>query len=431
MTTVAAPPYDLQAEEGILGGLVRDPAAISKVAPWLQPAHFYRDAHRWIYEAILTLYRAHTPADVVTIGHELERRGRLPAADGGALIEHFWSGPYSAANLESYGGIVVRCAAARRRIVIGEQLAALGRQTDLDEEEIARQERALLAQLREDAPGAWVSLAAVWEINRQAMADRIAQGAPGGVPTGFPTLDHHTQGWQPGDLVILGARTSRGKSAMALHWAQAAAKAGYCVGVISLETRKEAMGLRLLARESGVDYGVLRAARLGAHDWTRVDAALDGEAEMAGRVWFLDTPTQTVPQVGAWVDQLRAEAGCDLLIVDYLQLMEAHKRAGNREQEIAAITRGLKLLAMQLNLPIIALAQLSRAALGAEIPGLQHLRESGSQEQDAALVLFLHRPDEQNPQRVDLILAKQREGVADIGIPLYWHGSTQRFEETE
>lgn len=432
-------PYDLAAERGVLGSLLLDRDGVIKAATFLQPRHFYREAHAWIYAAILALYARREPPDLITLSSELNRRtvrlgtgeqSMLDAVGGMAYLAQLMHDVPTALHIEYYGNIVKRGATDRRRISVGGELAALGYRTDLRPDQIQAEERRILTQLRDDLPqDAWISLADVWATNLTDMEARQAGKVPPGVPTGFPTLDAHTQGWQPGDLIILAARTSRGKSALALHFAAAAAAAGRQVGMVSLEARKEAMGLRLLARESGVDLGTLRGAGLNDQGWARVVNATADANAMAERIWFLDSPTQTVPQVEAFVEQLRADAtkGCDLLIVDYLQLLRG--TGSTRESEVAGISRGLKLLGMQANLPVIALAQLNRAALGADAPDLHHLRESGAVEQDANIAIMLHRPNEDDPRRMHLLLRKQRDGVADIAIPLDWQGALQKFEE--
>ena len=433
-------PYDIRAEEAVLGSLLLDRDAVIKAAGFLQPGHFYSEKNGWIYAAILSLYQRREPPDTVTLSSELERRrvklGRdadqsmLDAVGGVAYLAALMHGVPTAVHIQWYAQAVRRCAILRQLIQVGGAIAGLGYETAQEPEALLTKAAGLLSALRTDRADAWVSLADVWQSNLSEMEARQQGKLPPGVPTGFPSLTAATQGWQPGDTVLLAARTSRGKSALALHFAAAAAAAGRPVGVVSLEARKEAMGLRLLARESGVDLGVLRAGTLGDHNWQAVTDAVAGQNAMAERVWFLDSPSQTVGQVEAFVDQLRADAakGCDLLIVDYLQLLRG-TGGSNRESEVSGISRALKLLAMRVGIPVIALAQLNRAALGADAPDLHHLRESGSLEQDANIVLMLHRPDDADPQHVHLLLRKQRDGIADIAIPLRWQGGLQKFTE--
>jgi replicative DNA helicase len=432
-------PYDVQAEEAVLGSLLLDRDGVIRAATFLQPGHFYSEKNGWIYSAILALYARREPPDLITLSSELARRmvrlgaedqTMLEAVGGVAYLAALMHGTPTALHIEYYGKIVRRCAVLRQLIRVGGEIAGLGYETAQEPDALLTRASGLLSALRTDRPDAWVSLADVWQTNLSDMEARQAGKLPPGVPTGFDTLTAHTQGWQAGDLVVLAARTSRGKSALALHFAAAAADAGRAAAVISLEARKEAMGLRLLARESGVDLGTLRGAGLNDAGWQRVINATAARNAMAERVYFLDSPSQTVGQVEAFVEQLRADAtkGCDLLIVDYLQLMRG-TGGSNREAEVAGISRALKLLAMQAQIPVIALAQLNRAALGAEAPDLHHLRESGALEQDANIVLMLHRPHEDDPATMHLLLRKQRDGVADIAIPLAWNGALQHFEE--
>jgi replicative DNA helicase len=434
-------PYDIQAEGAVLGSLLLDRDAIIHVASFLQPTDFYREANGWIYGAILDLYHRREPPDLVTLSSELARRTIRSGGDVRSVLD-LVGGPAYLATLEYtvptavhvtyYGQIVARAALMRRLITSGGQIAGLGYETALDPSEVLGRARALLAGVDHTRGDAWVDLATVWASNIREIEDRLDGAIPPNVPTGFATLDEHTDGWAPGDLIILAALTSRGKSAMALHFARAAAKAGRTAAIVSLEAYKEALGRRMLASESGVDYGLIRRGRaLGEHDWRRLADTIGERDDMARRIFFLDEPTQTVSRIAAYVDQLRATPGkgCDLLIVDYLQLLESEGRAENRNVAVGSISRALKLYAHAAHIPIIALSQFSREAVNAEVPGLNHLRDSGSLEQDAGIAMFLHRPQRDDPSLVHLLLAKQREGTADIAIPLRWHGSLQRFEE--
>lgn len=430
-------PYDLRAEIGVLAGLVAswqrkgEAPPMAQIAGDLAPGHFFSEAHGLIYAAALRLYQTRTPVDHITITAELQARGQIDAVGGYEALGAIFGSFSSSAFVEHYAAIIRKHAQARRRIQIGGQLAALGYRQDLSADDLLAAERTLIDELHQDTPDAWVSLRDVWAQNVFEMEELQAGRGTRPITTGFPKLDAAlTGGLRPGDAVIVAALTSRGKTAMALHLAAAAAADGKSVGVVSLESFKEAMGVRLLARESAVDSGVLRAGTLGDHDWRKVVEAQQAADDWAGRLWFLDNPSQTVEAVEAYVDRLRSAPGkgCDLLVVDYLQLMEGPK-GGNREREVAAVSRGIKNLAMRHKIPVVELSQLSRAAVGADQPGLHHLRESGAIEQDANIVCFLHRPNADDPSLIHLLVAKQREGPSELAIPLRWYGSTQTFEE--
>lgn len=431
-------PFNVQAEASLIGALLLDRDGIITCAAWLDPRDFYREVYGWVYEAIRTLYQRREPPDAVTVADELRRRPLannqtvLDAIGGPAELLHLMNMQGTAVHVEYYARIIQRCAVMRRLITAGGQIAGLGYEEGLEPDGLLSRARALLAGVDPGRGDAWVDLYQVWDSNITEIEARIAGALPPNVPTGFVQLDQQTDGWAPGDLIILAALTSRGKSAMALHFARAAAHAGRSVAVVSLEAYKEALGRRALASESGVDYGLIRRGRgMGDHDWQRIADTTRDQVDMARRIFFLDEPTQTVSRIATYVDQLRAAPGkgCDLLIVDYLQLLESEGRAENRNIAVGNVSRALKLYAHAAHIPIIALSQFSRDAVHSDVPGLHHLRDSGSLEQDAGIVMFLHRPDTTDPTQVHLLLAKQREGAADVAIPLRWYGSLQRFEE--
>lgn len=421
-------PYDLDAERALLGCLIVERDNIIAVAPLVAPGHFYLDKHALIYSAILSLYERREPPDYTTLSSELRRRGHLALIGGDAyLVDLMAPGRFVYVHGEYYARAVRRTAKLRQLITLGGQIAGLGYEAGLTDDDALARAAGLFQQLYSDSPASWDDLGAVVE----GVVDAIPEpGAPAarGLPTGFPTLDQETYGWAPSDFILLAGRTSQGKSALAQNFALAAASAGAHVGFVSLEMAKRRLGARFLAMESRTDLGVIRNGTLGDHDWARVTDAL---ARLQLPIHLLKVPSLTISTLRAQAQRLAADParGLDLLIVDYLQLMAGEGGTGNREQEVARVSRGLKVLAMELDIPVIALTQLSRAAVQAERPELHHLRESGAQEQDADVVLLLHKPDpEQAPRRVDLILAKNRDGATG-DIPLEWDGPTQRFVE--
>ncbi|HEU5375294.1 MAG TPA: replicative DNA helicase [Ktedonobacteraceae bacterium] len=412
-------PNNIEAERGVLGSLLIDPEAVTLIADWLRPDDFYRDAHQIIYMAILTLYERNAPADFITLCDLLEQQGQLADIGDASYLSGLLNSVPTSGNLVYYAQIVVQKAGFRRLIHAAGRIAALAYEETEDAQQRAEQ---MLFELQRRQTRDFVSLETVLaECMFDLEALENCEQRLLGVPTGYHTLDAALGGGlQRSDLVILAARPGNGKTSLALNIAaHAALKAGKRAAFFSLEMGAKQLGLRLIATQANHNQ---RRLRLGLiDDWDQVVKAADALAE--GAIWIDETAGISHTELRSKVRRLHSAHGIDLVIVDYLQLMHASqsdgKRFSVREQEIAEISRSLKAVAKELNVPVLALAQLSRAveARQNKRPQLSDLRESGALENDADVVLFIYREDlyqeardSETKQVADLIIAKQRNG---------------------
>jgi replicative DNA helicase len=429
-------PQAVDAEQSVLGSILIDADAVLKIADFLRPVDFYRQQHSDIYEAMLALHAQREPIDLVTVGDELARRERLDAAGGPGYLAGLMNAVPTAVHVEHYARIVERKSVLRNLIAAAGRIAAVGYEEANDAEvAIDRAESILFEISQRRTVGGFESLATLLG---QAY-DRLEylhdhRGQILGIPSGLSQLDTLLGGFQPSDLVIIAARPSVGKTSLALNIAQhASVREGKRVGVFSLEMSKEQLSLRLLSAETGINPRPLQTGFMEETDWSKIATVMNDMA--AAPMWIDDSPALSVMELRTKARRLEAEQhGLDLVIVDYLQLMQAsvQSREPNRVQEVSEISRGLKQLARELKVPVIALSQLSRGVeqRGSAEPRLSDLRESGSIEQDADVVIFLYRDGEQNPDsEVELVkakIAKHRNGP--IGeVPLQFRKSTTRF----
>jgi replicative DNA helicase len=376
-------PQAVEAEQSVLGSILIDPEAILKVADFLHPPDFYRQQHADIYEAMLGLHGQREPIDLVTLGDELARRDRLEPIGGPAYLASLMNAVPTAVHVEHYGRIVERKAVLRNLIGAAGKIAAVGYEEANDAEAaIDRAEGILFEISQRRTVGGFESLATLLG---QAY-DRLEylhehRGQILGIPSGLSQLDALLGGFQPSDLIILAARPSVGKTSMALNIAQhAAVHEGKKVGVFSLEMSKEQLALRLLSAESGINPRPLQSGFVDETDWSKIAQVMN--QMHAAPMWIDDSPVLTVLELRTKARRLEAEQrGLDLLIVDYLQLMQGNlsQREPNRVQEVSEISRGLKQLSRELKVPVIALSQLSRGVeqRGSAEPRLSDLRESG------------------------------------------------------
>jgi replicative DNA helicase len=431
-------PYDVSAEEAVLGSLLLDRDAIIKVAPFLRPEDFYREAHGWIYASVLDLYARREPPDFVTLSSELERAGRLDGIGGTSYLAGLVNRTPTAVHIEYYAHIVERTSVLRRLISAGGEIAALGYSEDKETAQVLDKAEQILFSISQRT--ATRDFASIEEVLNEYY-DRIEsiQHAPGsvvGVPTGFHDLDEVTGGFQKSDLIITAARPGVGKTSLILNVAHNAAERGNRVGVFSLEMSREQLVQRLLAVETGVDSQRLRLGYLNDEEWQHVSDAIGRLAQMP--IFIDDSAGLTIHEVRSKARRLEAESGVDMLIIDYLQLMQGSaRRDSNRVQEVSEISRGLKVLARELNIPVIACAQLSRAVESRtnHVPMLSDLRESGSIEQDADIVMFIHREELYNPETekkgiAELHIAKHRNGPLTT-VPLRFFNRTTKFADLE
>jgi replicative DNA helicase len=429
-------PQAVEAEQSVLGSILIDADAILKVGDFLRPVDFYRAQHADIYEAMLALHGQREPIDLVTLGDELRRRDKLEPVGGPGYLTSLMNTVPTAVHAEHYGRIVERKAVLRNLIGAAGKIAAVGYEESNDAEvAIDRAESILFEISQRRTDGGFEALS----ILLGQAYDRLEylhehRGQILGVPTGLSQLDALLGGLQPSDLVVLAARPSVGKTSMALNIAQhAAVREKKKVAVFSLEMSKEQLALRLLSAETGINPRPLQTGFVDETDWSKIAMVMNDMA--TATMWIDDSPALSVMELRTKARRLEAEQhGLDLVVVDYLQLMQAStsNKDANRVQEVSEISRGLKQLARELKVPVLALSQLSRGVeqRGTAEPRLSDLRESGSIEQDSDVVIFLYRDGEQNPDAdVELIkakIAKHRNGP--IGeVPLQFRKSNTRF----
>lgn len=436
------PPVSLEAEVAVLGGLLNDPDAVTRVVEILDESMFFREAHRRIFRAVSRLFARGIAADVITVGDELRNAGELDAAGGLPYLAELLDAVPTAANIQYHARIVQSKALLRRLIEASGQIVRdVYEESDRPVEEVLDQAEQRIFQVAQSHDrGGFVRIKRILKETFEKIERLQESGAPvTGVPTGFRDLDRLTAGLHPGDLAIVAARPSMGKTSWVLNAAQnAAIDHNVPVAIFSLEMSKEQLVQRFLCAEGRVDAARLRVGRLSAEEMQRLVRAA-GLLNVAP-IWIDDSPGSTVLEMRAKARRLKADEDIGLLVIDYLQLMSGGShRDDSRTQEVSAISRGLKALARELEIPVIALSQLSRAPEQRQDkrPMLSDLRESGSIEQDADLVMFLFReeyylrPEEVEERGVagkaELILAKHRNGPTGH-ISLYFHKSYTRFD---
>ncbi|MEK7548622.1 MAG: replicative DNA helicase [Patescibacteria group bacterium] len=436
------PPQNLEAEAAVLGALVVSREAMDKIADLVVAEDFYRPDNQTIFRAIFRLYERQAPVDLVTLTNELENLHQLDAVGGAAYLAELVNTVPSAANVVHYAMIVRQKSVLRRILSAGAKISELGFQEEREVEEILDEaEAALFAVSRQMIKDSFQPLSDILAASFDRI-DRLhrEKGVLRGVPTGFKDLDYKLSGLQPSDLIILAARPSMGKTSFALGIAlNAAVKSKVPVGFFSLEQSKEQIVDRLLCAQAMVDGWKMRTGNLNDNDFPAIGLAMGVLAEAP--IYIDDSPTMTTTEIRTRARRLRAENSLGLIIVDYLQLLESKHRSAfgehNRVQEVSEISRSLKALARELNVPVVALSQLSRAVEGREkkIPQLSDLRESGSIEQDSDVVMFLYREEyyDQTTERkgiTDVLIRKHRNGP--IGeIELHFRAEQSRFFDLE
>lgn len=431
------PPSNTDAEESVLGAALIDREAIGRVAAFLRPDDFYRERNGAIYDAMLALYDRREPVDYMTLSDELGRRGQLEQVGGIIYLGRLLEVVPTSFHIEEYGHIVERTALMRRLISAGGKIAALGYADAFDiDTTLEKAEQLLLAVSQKRMTRDFESLSDVLrqyleQLEQLQEGDRMRYG----VPTGFIDLDRLTGGMQRSDLVILAARPSIGKTSLALNiGANAALKYKATVGLFSLEMSKGQLAARLLGTESGVDSSRLRSGRLSETESRRLALAHGVLSEAP--IFVDDTPGISIMELRSKARRLHSNTNVDLIIVDYLQLI-AGSRTDNRVQEISEISRSLKSLARELHVPVLALSQLSRAVESrtTHVPMLSDLRDSGTIEQDADVVIFIYREDQYNKESekkgiVELHVAKHRNGPVGQ-VSLLFNERTTKFVDLE
>lgn len=432
-------PHNLEAERSILGAILLDNHALNTAIEKLRSEDFFLEQHRRIFERMIQLGEKQQAIDLVTLSEDLGRRGELEAAGGAAYVSQLSDGLPRITNVEHYARIVKEKAVLRNLIhstaAIQEQALAAGDDADII---LDRAESAIFLLAEDRVKAGLIGVKELVRENYERLERIFSEGRRvTGLPTGYAGLDNETAGLQPSELIIVAARPSMGKTALALNIAEnVALRQREPAAVFSLEMSKESLLLRLLASEARVDAHKFRTGHMGRDDWGKITAALANLAEAP--LWIDDSASPTVLEMGAKARRLKRDRGLSLMIVDYLQLVVASTsgRTNNRNEEVSSISRALKGLAKELKIPIIVLSQLTRAPEREDRkPQLADLRESGAIEQDADVVLFIHRPNfyksdlpEEERAKAELIIAKQRNGPTG-NLNFVFLSRHTRFEE--
>lgn len=428
-------PYSLEAEQSVLGSILIDPQCLYQVLDYLKPQFFYLPQHREIFTTMVSMFSQSSAIDIVTLLDELKTAGVYDEAGGKAYLLQLAEIVPSIANVTAYARIVQEKYYLRSLISASKEIITTASDETDDVRAIMDAAEQKIYDIRQDKSSD--GLRHIKEVILETY-DRLQKissedkGQYAGIPTGFSELDRAMTGLNRSDLILLAARPAMGKSAFALNIAQNVAKNGATVAYFSLEMTREQNVARMLSSEAGIENTELRTGELKDDEWVKLAQAADSLSKCS--IYFDDTSGITVPEIKA---KCRRVKNLDLVVIDYLQLMSSGRRIENRVQEVSEMTRGLKIMAKDLNVPILTLSQLSRGteARTGHKPMLSDLRESGSIEQDADIVLFLYREDyyeqnEENHNQATCIIGKNRHGT--IGdIPLHWDGAHTRFTSAE
>lgn len=432
------PPHDDVVEQSVLGAILIDKDSMMDVAEFLRPEHFYNEHHAKIYEAMLALFEAHEPIDIVTLGAAMKKSGTFKEVGGSAYITDLLNVVPTSAHGARYGKIIRELSTKRRLIHAAAKITELAFKEEGSVQQIldaSEQEIFSISQqnIRSDFIPIKDALASSFD-----RLDELHKRAGGlrGVPTGFSDLDFRLAGMQDSNLLILAARPGTGKTAMILNIAQyVAAHDKVPVGIFSLEMSKEELVDRLLVSQADIDAWKLKTGKLSDDDFTRLSEAMGELAEAP--LYIDDTPGINILEMRTKARRLQMEHGVKLIIVDYLQLADSGRKFDNRVQEVSLISQSLKNLARELRIPVLACSQLSRAveARGSKVPELSDLRESGSIEQDADVVMFLYRQEQDQTQwgaqiPTTLRIAKHRNGPLGE-LDLIFRGDRIRFYSTD
>ena len=431
------PPQDIEAEEAVIGSLLIDPEAILKVATFLKPEDFFDETNQAIYQACLSLYQRNEVINQITVAHELMRQNKLGQIGGAAYLSHLISVVPTSLHVEHYAQIVSKMGVMRHLIAAAGQIAAIGYGAGPDIEANLNKAEDILFQVKRrrdtrdfvsmrEALGQYFEEAGQLTVSWERELPHVL--------TGFAGLDDLLGGLQPSDLIVLAARPSLGKTSLALNIARnTAINQGACVALFSLEMARESVVQRLLASESGVNSRDVRLGRFSENDEARIMEASGILSEAA--IYLDDSPQLRVIDIRSKARRLHFERNIDLIIVDYLQLIQGDGRNETRVQELSKITRSLKILARELDVPVLAVSQLSRAVewRASHIPQLADLRESGTIEQDADVVVFIYRDDMYHSEEEwyklhDMEKERYPRGIADIIVAKHRNGPLGRVK---
>ncbi|MGN0658136.1 MAG: replicative DNA helicase [Emergencia sp.] len=421
------PPHNTEAEKSVLGSALLSKDALADIIDVLSADDFYDAAHKEIFLVMVDLFRDNVSVDIVTVCEELKRRKSLELVGGRGYIASLSAEVPSTTNAAEYARIVAEKASMRQLIRTAEDIREKGYEESMDASDILDYAEKGIFEIAQKGQKSDFSPIKEVLLENVAMIDRAiqTQGQVTGLSTGFRRLDELTSGLQKSDLIIIAARPAMGKTAFALNIAQnAAVKSNASVLVFSLEMSKAQLGQRLLSMESRVEMQKLKTGNIERNDWDRINMALDSLSRT--NLHIDDTPGVSVLEMKNKCRRLKAEKGLDLIVIDYLQLMKAEGRADSRTQEISTLSRYLKLLAREMDCPVIVLSQLSRAPEQRQDhrPILSDLRESGSIEQDADIVMFLYRDDYYNKEN------SEKPGVCEVNLAKHRSGPTEIFDLT-
>lgn len=429
-------PSDMLAEQCTLGGMLLSQEAIADVFDAVRGPDFYAPKHEIIYSAILELFNRGEPTDVITVTDQLSKTGELVRAGGADYLHTLTSIVPTAANAAFYADIVQEKATLRRLIEVGTKIAQMGYTAQGDITELVNQAQSQVYEVSKAGAGEdYVPLFDSIDAAVALMENAQKRGGEMvGVPTGFQKLDEMTHGLHPGQLIILAARPAVGKSTLALDIARnASIRHKKPVIFFSLEMGRAEIAMRLLSAESRIYLQAMRKGNLSDNDWSRI-ASVRGEINSAP-LYIDDSPNMTLVEIRAKCRRLAKRVGLEMIVIDYIQLMTSGKKVESRQQEVSEFSRALKLLAKELGVPVIAISQLNRNSERSENkkPELSHLRESGSLEQDADVVVLLHREDmakreEERDGLAELIVAKQRNGPTGP-VMVNFLGQFSKFED--
>ena len=432
------PPQNIEAEQAVLGAMLISKEAIAESAQILNPQDFYREAHRIVFEAMLDLSNRNQAVDNLTVIEQLNKTNQLEKVGGIAFVTALANTVPTAANVVFYAKIVKEKALMRHLINTATAIAAMGYESADDADSIMEKEKKMILEIASNRKTGDFTPINQIVIDTFSKIENLYESKGGltGLSTGFKDLDKLTAGLQPSDLILVAARPSMGKTAFTLNIASyVALKENKPVAFFSLEMSKEQLMQRMLCAEGLVESQRLRVGDLDEQDWQKLIAAADKFSKAP--LYIDDTPGISIMELRSKARRLQQEKGLSLVLIDYLQLMQgrANKNGDNRQQEISEISRSLKSLARELNVPVIALSQLSRSVESRQIkkPMLSDLRESGSLEQDADIVMFLYREDYYNAETenkniTDVIVAKHRNGPVDT-VQLFFHKEFTKFAD--
>ena len=437
------PPQNIEAEQAVLGAMLIDKEAIAKATELLSADDFYREAHRVIFSAMLELYNKNEAVDMVTVTEILKCDNKLEDIGGIAYITSLANVVLTAANVKYHAEIVAEKSVLRQLVRVSTEIAAMGYEANDDVGTLLdTAESRILEISNRKKKNDFTAINDILMDSVQSIESLLQnKGGLTGLPSGFADLDKLTSGLQPSDFLILAARPSMGKTALALNIVQNVALRAHkaiggeprSVAFFSLEMSKEQLVNRMLCAEAGIDSQRLRVGEMHDEDWTHLWDACDTMSR--AKIYIDDTAGITAMDMRSRARRLKAEHGLDLIVVDYLQLMQGsgkRNNSGDRQQEVSEISRSLKALARELDVPVLALSQLSRSVESRQVkrPMLSDLRESGSLEQDADIVAFLYREDYYNPdtenKHTELIIAKHRNGPVDT-VNLFFQKQFTKF----